>query len=87
MLKRAALPLGLRSIIDRVGVAPPAQSGRGGCGQPPTTEMRARGWYRRPAPKADSRLLAVERLPVGADAGIADEPFFGMSFGHILCKL
>ena len=31
--------------------------------------------------------LRVERLPVGADAGIADEPFFGMSFGHILCKL
>jgi hypothetical protein len=25
-------------------------------------------------------------LPVGADAGIADEPFFGVSFGHILCK-
>jgi hypothetical protein len=30
--------------------------------------------------------LAVQGLPVGADAGIADEPFFGMSFGHILCK-
>jgi hypothetical protein len=28
--------------------------------------------------------LGVEGLPVGADAGIADEPFFGMSFGHIL---
>jgi len=32
MLERAALPFGLRSIIDRVDVAPPAQSGRGGCG-------------------------------------------------------
>ena len=39
--------------------------------------------------------LAVERLPVGADARVADEPFFarvadeaffGLSFGHILCK-
>jgi len=30
--------------------------------------------------------LCVKRLPVGADAGIADEPFFGRSFGHILCK-
>jgi len=30
--------------------------------------------------------LAVEGLPVGRDAGIADEPFFGASFGHILCK-
>ena len=25
--------------------------------------------------------LAVERLPVDADAGIADEPFFGVGFG------
>jgi hypothetical protein len=30
--------------------------------------------------------LAVEGLPVGADAGIADEAFFGVSFGHTLCK-
>ena len=30
--------------------------------------------------------LAVERLSVGRDASIADEPFFGLSFGHILCK-
>jgi MFS family permease len=30
--------------------------------------------------------LRVEGLPVGADAGIAEEPFFGVSFGHILCK-
>jgi hypothetical protein len=30
--------------------------------------------------------LAVEGLPVGADAGIAEEPFFGVSFVHILCK-
>jgi len=30
--------------------------------------------------------LAVEGLPVGADAGIADEAFFGVSFAHILCK-
>jgi hypothetical protein len=28
--------------------------------------------------------LAVEGLPVSADAGIADQPFFQMSFGHIL---
>ena len=28
--------------------------------------------------------LRVERLPVGADAGVADEAFFGISFGHIL---
>jgi len=27
--------------------------------------------------------LAVEGLPVGRNAGIADEPFFRMSFGHI----
>src|SRR5205807_10428721 len=26
--------------------------------------------------------LAVEGLPVGADAGIADKPFFGVSFDH-----
>ena len=32
-------------------------------------------------------MLAVEGLPVGADPGIADEPFFRMIFGHILCKL
>ena len=31
--------------------------------------------------------LAIEGLPVGAHAGIANEPLFGMSFGHILCKL
>ena len=31
--------------------------------------------------------LSVERLPVGRDAGIADEPFFEMSLGHTLCKL
>jgi hypothetical protein len=30
--------------------------------------------------------LSVERLPVGRDAGIADEPFFGITFGHILRK-
>ena len=30
--------------------------------------------------------LAVEGLAHGADAGIADEAFFGVSFGHILCK-
>ena len=28
--------------------------------------------------------LAVKGLSVGADAGIADAPFFGMLFGHIL---
>jgi hypothetical protein len=28
--------------------------------------------------------LAVERLPVGADAGIADKAFFGVSFDHNL---
>ena len=28
--------------------------------------------------------LRVERLPIGADAGIADKAFFGISFGHIL---
>ena len=28
--------------------------------------------------------LRIEHLPVGADAGIADEAFFGISFGHIL---
>jgi hypothetical protein len=27
--------------------------------------------------------LAVEGLPVGADAGIADKAFFGVSFDHI----
>jgi len=26
----------------------------------------------------------IERLPIGADAGVADEAFFGISFGHIL---
>jgi hypothetical protein len=31
--------------------------------------------------------LAVEGLPLGADAGIAEDPSFGVSFGHILCKL
>ena len=30
--------------------------------------------------------LAVEGLPVGANAGVPDRPFFGVSFGHILCK-
>jgi hypothetical protein len=30
--------------------------------------------------------LAVEALPVGRDAGIADEPFFRVSLGHILRK-
>jgi hypothetical protein len=35
MIARAVLPFGLRSIIDRVGVSPPAQSGHGG-----------RGWHR-----------------------------------------
>jgi len=28
--------------------------------------------------------LVVERLPVGADAGIADKTWFAMSFGHFL---
>jgi len=28
--------------------------------------------------------LAIEGPPVGADAGIADEPFFKMSLGQIL---
>jgi hypothetical protein len=37
------------------------------------------------APRRPKLLkLAVEGLPVGADAGIADEPFLRMSFGHIL---
>jgi hypothetical protein len=31
--------------------------------------------------------LAVQGLPDGTDAGIADEAFFGVSFVHILCKL
>src|SRR5690349_4616082 len=31
--------------------------------------------------------LVVEGLPVGADAGIADEPFFGASFDHKLMTL
>jgi len=31
--------------------------------------------------------LAVEGLPVGADAGIPDEPFFGMCFDDILRQL
>ena len=35
MIARAVLPFGLRSLIDRVGVSPPAQSGHGG-----------RGWHR-----------------------------------------
>ena len=30
--------------------------------------------------------LAVEGLPVGRDAGIADSPFLRASFVHILCK-
>ena len=30
--------------------------------------------------------LAVEGLPVGRDAGIADSPFLKASFVHILCK-
>src|SRR5262249_44783325 len=30
--------------------------------------------------------LRVKGLPVGADVGIADKAFFGVSFGHILCK-
>ena len=30
--------------------------------------------------------LAVEGLPVGADAVIADKAFFGVRFVHILCK-
>ena len=28
--------------------------------------------------------LGIECLPIGADAGVADEVFFGMSFSHIL---
>jgi hypothetical protein len=52
---------------------------------------RARHLLAVDVPAAASRLakllkLAVEGLPVGRDAGIADEPFFGISFGHILCK-
>ena len=35
---------------------------------------------------AELLKLAVEGLPVSRDAGIAEEPFFGLSFGHILCK-
>lgn len=31
--------------------------------------------------------LGVEGLPVGRDAGIADEAFFGVSFGHILRQI
>ena len=30
--------------------------------------------------------LGVERLPVGADAGIADQAVFGVTSGPILCK-
>ena len=30
--------------------------------------------------------LRVKGLPVGRDAGIADKPFVGVSFGHVLCK-
>jgi hypothetical protein len=30
--------------------------------------------------------LTVERLPVGAYAGIADEASFWMGIGHILCN-
>ena len=30
--------------------------------------------------------LTVEGPPVCRDAGIADEAFFGVGFGHILCK-
>jgi len=33
---------------------------------------------------AELLKLAVERLTAGADAGIADEPFFEMSCGHTL---
>ena len=33
---------------------------------------------------AHLRKLAVDGLPHGADADIADEPFFGVSFDHIL---
>jgi hypothetical protein len=31
--------------------------------------------------------LRVERLPIGADAGVADEVFFGVTFGHILRQM
>ncbi len=31
--------------------------------------------------------LVVERLPVGADMGIVDEAFFGISFGHTLRQI
>src|SRR6516162_8034973 len=31
--------------------------------------------------------LAVEGLPVSGYAGIADEPFFSVSFDHNLCRL
>jgi hypothetical protein len=31
--------------------------------------------------------LALERLPTGGYAGIADEPFFRVSFGHILRQM
>ena len=36
---------------------------------------------------AELLKLAVEGLPVGRDAGITDQPFFGICFGHILRQL
>jgi len=36
--------------------------------------------------RAQLLKLAVERLPVGRDAGIADRPIIEVSFGHVLCK-
>jgi hypothetical protein len=38
-------------------------------------------------PAAQLLKLSVERLPVGADAGVADEAFFRISFRHILRQL
>jgi len=34
--------------------------------------------------RAELLKLAIEGLPAGANAGIPDEAFFGMTFGHIL---
>jgi len=60
-------------------------------GQSASPSPRRRGPACRDVPAAASRRaklveLGVKGLPVGRDAGIADKPFFGVSFGHILCK-
>jgi len=41
------------------------------------------------APIGGAKLLRLDfkRLPVGGYAGIADQPFFGMSFDHNLRQL